>query len=132
MPVACDPATLVSASTCFNCVEPRTLEAIKTYLLCQILQNYEPTMACDPKSLAAASACFNCISDPRIFAAIQTQLLCNILTAVGGGSGGVICGALNPPVADPGVTCQLYYNETTGGLWYWANTTGIWVQLIGG
>ena len=92
-------------------------------------------MACDVKSLAAASACFNCISDLKLFAAIQTQLLCDILAAVTGGTpgaSGVICGNLNPPVADPGVDCQLYYNETTGGLWYWANPSGIWVQLIGG
>lgn len=113
-------------------MEPKLLEAVKTYLLCQLLQQYEPTMACDPKSLAASAACFMC-ADARVLQAIQTQLLCSVLSAIEGGTtgaSGVTCGIQNPPAVDPGVTCMLYYNTDLAKLWYWDDTNTVWVVLL--
>jgi hypothetical protein len=109
------------------------LEAIKTYILCQLLKHYDATMQCDVKSLTALSTCFLC-ADARVLQAIQTQLLCLLIAAVESGSAasGVICGPDNPPVADPGVTCLMYYNPAVGGLWSWDDTNTLWLQLIGG
>jgi len=128
----CTPTALAQEARCFLCAPSNVLEAIKTLLLCRLLQHYEPTMNCDVQALASSSTCFQC-ADQRTIAAIQTQLLCSILTAVEGGTGtGVVCGPLNPPVANPGVSCQIYYNPTVGGLWSWDDNLTLWVQLIGG
>lgn len=34
--MACTPGSLLDLAKCFNCLEPKQLEAIKSYLLCQI------------------------------------------------------------------------------------------------
>lgn len=34
--MACTPGELMTLASCFNCLEPKQLEAIKSYLLCQI------------------------------------------------------------------------------------------------
>lgn len=87
-------------------------------------------MACDVKSLAAAAACFGCITDLKLFAAIQTQLLCNILDSISGGTGTVQCGLVNPTI-DPGIPCCLYVNTALGTLWNWdPSGAGQWRGLI--
>lgn len=129
MPVDCTPNALAAEASCFLCAPPNVLEAIKTYLLCQLLKNYDATMQCDVKSLTAAATCFLC-ADARVLQAIQTQLLCNIADSISGGTGsGVACGNANP-VADPGVACQLYVNVLDGTLWNWDDAAGVWRGLI--
>ena len=115
---------------CFVCLQPNHLEAIKTALLCKILQNLDPDMACDPTSLMSSAACFLCL-EPRQQAAIQTHLLCNILAAGGGGGTGtgVVCALVNPTL-DPGVACQLCFNTANSTLWAWNDTTTAWESLI--
>ena len=126
----CTSSSLLSDARCFTCIQPNHLEAIKVYLLCQILQFYNPAMNCDVNALMAASTYFTCL-EPRQQAAIQTNLLCEILNAAGGGTGtsGVTCAAVDPTV-DPGVNCQLYYNTATSTLWSWNDPTTAWVALI--
>lgn len=34
--MSCDPGTLLDAAKCFNCLDPKQLQAIQSYLLCQI------------------------------------------------------------------------------------------------
>lgn len=114
---------------CFVCFQPNHLEAIKTALLCKILQNLDPDMACDPTSLMSSATCFLCF-EPRQQAAIQTQLLCSILASGGGAGGtGVDCGIVNPTI-DPGVACQLYFNTANSTLWAWNDGAGAWESLI--
>ena len=131
MPVTCDPKTLASEAACFNCLEPRSVEAVKAYLLCQLLKILNPLMACDVKSLMAESTCFLC-AEPRQLAAIQTNLLCLILAAASGGGGlgaNVLCGD-SDPVNDPLVDCALYYNTLKGWLWNWDDANSKWTPLI--
>lgn len=77
----------------------------------------------------AEGKCFLCL-DAKSAMAIQLQLLCNILAASGSTvASGVTCGLVDP-VADPGVTCQLYVNTADGTLWNWDDAFGVWRGLI--
>lgn len=99
-------------------------------LLCRINTALDPMSTCDPKTILADGKCFFGL-DAKAAQVAMLQLLCNISDAIGGGSGGVICAAVDP-VADPGQTCALAYNTVTASLWYWNDNLGIWSQLIGG
>ena len=66
----------------------------------------------------------------REMQAVQTALLCLIYNqTLTSNVGGVVITTVNP-VADPGVESQIWVNRTTGGVWYWNDTTGAWVSLI--
>lgn len=104
--------------------------AVRAVLLCQILQTLNPVATCDVQSLMNEAACFDCL-DLRQLSVLQTQLLCEILQAGGaGGQSCIVCGDTDP-VADPNCTCALGYNRSTGSFWYWDDSLGQWVQLIG-
>ena len=64
---------------------------------------------------------------------LMIQLLCEIYNAGGGGgggTGGVLCGLLDPPVADPGVNCAVYYHLSNGKMWQWNDPAGTWDQTL--
>ena len=50
------------------------------------------------------------------------------ITAGGGGTGGVTCGAADP-VAAPANACTLYYRTDNGSLWKWNGAA--WEALLG-
>lgn len=82
MPVACDAQSLVTAAQCYECqIPPGMSPAITTYLLASI-NNSLSGGSMDPTVLANAAKCFRCADGDQ--AAIQTYLLCQIVTALGG------------------------------------------------
>lgn len=66
---------------------------------------------------------------------MTVKLLCEIRDHIGtpSGVGCLFCGDSDPVDAPTGgCTCAMYYNSTSGGLWYWNDALGVWTQLIGG
>jgi hypothetical protein len=92
-----------------------------------------PMADTSPQSLMDAAKCFGCLSPSQI-AAIQTQLLCELLNAGGGGGTGAACifsGAIDPVGAPAGgCTNALYTNTATSAFFYWDNVHGAWAPLI--
>lgn len=125
----CNPQSLMSAAGAFVQMTPLQLMAVRTVLLCQILQARNPMATCDPQTLMTAGKCFYGLGLAEL-SAIQTQLLCEILQAGGvGGDSCIVCGDVDP-VADPGCDCALAYNRQTGGVWQWNDTLTQWEPLI--
>lgn len=72
-----------------------------------------------------SSNCFACLT-PKQLAIIQTQLLCEILSAL---SVNVTCGTSDPTLAPDG-TCAIYYRKDSGRVWVWNNVTSAWVPIV--
>jgi hypothetical protein len=79
----CTPQALATASQQFECCFPDGMHlAAQTYLLAQIRAALVPGASTDPSVIANEARCFDCAygNEP----AMQTLLLCNIVTALGG------------------------------------------------
>lgn len=78
-------------------------------------------MACDITTLLSG-ACDNgfdkIAQNEPLYRAIELQLLCEISEGGGGGSGSVLSGS-GAPVADPGVSSAIYFDEDTGVQYNW-------------
>src|SRR5690348_13552567 len=122
MPVTCTTTALAESSTCYTCISPRMLQAVRILLLCNTINGV--TMTCTPDALveAAAAAGYDQIP-PQQANAIEVMLLCTIANTGGGGGGGVnelteytgapVFPSTNPPPpANPLSPAQAY--ETTG------------------
>jgi len=97
--------------------------------LCQILQRIDPMATCDVESVRAASAQYSIMDNHQLRAAM-VYLLCEIqATASELGASGVHIDTVDP-VADPGVTSQIWINRTSGQVWYWNDGSGAWDLLI--
>lgn len=87
-------------------------------MLCRWLRLLDPMADCSPQSLLEDASCFACHTDGELMI-IQTQLLCEILQAGGGGGNScLLCGVVDP-VADPDCDCAIYYNTAVGSFWIW-------------
>lgn len=120
---------LLAAAKCYQCagVNPQLL---KLGLLKQIALSLDDMADTSVNALLEAAKCYNCSGVNLLL--LELGLLKVILDAggMGGGSGGVLCGVLDPPVADPGIDCCLYYNTATGGMWQWNDGTGAWDETL--
>lgn len=126
----CELTDLLPETNCYLCLSDKHLEAVKAVLLCKILQELDPMATCNISDLLTEAQEYLFLG-VREMQAVQTALLCLIYHqgAGTGGVGGVVIDTVNP-VADPGVESQIWVNRTTGGVWYWNDTTGSWVQLV--
>lgn len=80
---ACDPQSLATATQCFLCGFPDGMNRpAQTYLLAQIRAALVPGASVDPSTIANEARCFECAWGNN--AAMDTYLLCQILTALGG------------------------------------------------
>jgi hypothetical protein len=114
---------------CYLCLSDKQLAAVQTVVLCRILNQLDP-MACNISDLLAESQEYLFLGT-REMAAVQTALLCLIYhQSSGPTTGGSVIIDTVDPVADPGMESQLWINRTTGGVWYWNDTTDSWVSLI--
>ena len=83
MPVQCDAQSLATASQCFLCQVPDGLhQPMQTYLLAQIRAALVAGASTDPSAIANEAKCFECAWGNN--AAMDTYLLCQIVTALGG------------------------------------------------
>lgn len=103
------PEEIAALSACFRCIGDR--QAAILFLLATIA---DVTI----EEIIAGSACFRCLSD---FQAAELFLLNEIVTngtGGGGGSGEVLCGAVDP-VAPPTGPCALYFQTVSQALYAW-------------
>jgi hypothetical protein len=75
MPIACTAPALSEAAKCFQCLTPRQLEVVQTYLLAVIAAGSP-----DPKVLMAEAKCFDCLT-PKQIKDVGLYLLCQIANA---------------------------------------------------
>jgi hypothetical protein len=81
--IACDPQSLANAAQQFECCLPDGLNRYaQTYLLAQILAALVPGTSTDPSVIANQARCFDCGFGNEL--AMQTFLMCQIVTALGG------------------------------------------------
>lgn len=83
----CTVQGIADNATCFRCVPEKDLAAMQVYLLCQILQQLNPTMDCSPQGIRDASSCIRCALSGKELYAAMVYLLCQILdnATTGGG-----------------------------------------------
>jgi hypothetical protein len=83
MAVDCTPQGLATAANQFECCIPDGMHrVIQTYLLAQIRASLVAGASTDPSFIANEARCFDCAWGNN--AAMDTFLLCSILTALGG------------------------------------------------
>lgn len=76
MAISCDPAALVAAAKCFECVPPEMQKPLELYLLA--LAAAVDTSPAGVQALVANAKCFTCI--PRSMRdAVEEYLLCLIV-----------------------------------------------------
>jgi hypothetical protein len=128
--VATDANTLLSEVKCYACQPPGIWQLLKLGLLRQILLAHDAMADTSVNTLLENVKCYECIP-PGMWHLLELALLQAILAAGGGGggTGGVLCGVVNP-VADPGVACAFYYRTDTLELWSWDDGAGTWAQII--
>jgi hypothetical protein len=83
--MACNPATLLAAASCFQCLSAGEVQLIRLALYCRIANGI--TMACDIATLLNEASCFQCLPTGERQVA-ELALLCTIMTNGGGGGGG--------------------------------------------
>ncbi len=83
MAISCDVQSLATAATQFECCVPDGMHRpMQTYLLAQIRAALVPGASTDPSVIANEARCFDCGFGNEL--AMQTFLLCQIVTALGG------------------------------------------------
>lgn len=107
----------------------KQLSLVIINLLCQILQNLNPMASCSAETVQAGAAQYNYMNSHDLRAAM-VYLLCEIQAGGGIASAAAVVIDVVDPVADPGVTSQIWINRNTGQQWYWNDTTGAWVLFI--
>lgn len=82
MAINCDPAALVAAAKCFDCIPHRMQKAVELYLLAQMANGANPAISTDPATLVNAAKCFSCV--PKAMEQpLEDYLLCQIAAASG-------------------------------------------------
>ena len=129
--MATDTTTLLADAKCYSCQTPGTLQLLTLGLLKQLVEALDSMADTSVNGVLADAKCYSCLP-PGMYPLIMLGLLKQIVDAggVGTGTGGVLCGVLNPPVADPGVACCIYYNTTTGDWWQWNDGAGTWDEVL--
>lgn len=103
------PEQVAALAACWRCVPD-----FRAALLFLLATNAGMTI----EQVIAGSACWRCVAD---FQAAELFLLNEIVTngtGGGGGSGEVLCGAVDP-VAPPTTTCALYFQTVSQALYAW-------------
>jgi hypothetical protein len=73
MATECTPSVLVAGAKCFDCLNGKQRDLIKTYLLAVIAGG-----STDPATLLALAKCFDCLSRKQL-RMVQAYLLCQIV-----------------------------------------------------
>lgn len=73
MPIDCNPNDLAKASSCFQCLDAKTLLQVQVYELA-LIAGVDP----DPEALAVSASNFSALSEQQL-AMVQAYLLCQIL-----------------------------------------------------
>jgi hypothetical protein len=77
--MACDPATLISQSSCFDCLVSTGLAPyVEIVLLCAIRDG--TVISTDPQALITQASCLLGCIPPGALAAVKLAILCDILT----------------------------------------------------
>lgn len=121
MAISCEPSSLASAASCYQCIPKEMQMPILIKLFCTI-----SGMTCEPSSLAQSATCFACIPQ-NLQMPVLIYLACAIANGGTGGGGGVLCGTVNPTDAPTG-TCGIYYRTDTGEVWVWDGA--VWQQIL--
>lgn len=82
MAVNCDPAALVAAAKCFECIPLSMQKAVELYLLAQIANGVNMAVSTDPATLVKAATCFKCVPT-SMEEPVEEYLLCQIALASG-------------------------------------------------
>lgn len=82
MAINCDPAALVAAAKCFDCIPHRMQKAVELYLLAQTASALNPNVSTDPATLVKAAKCFSCVPKP-MEEPLEEYLLCQLAAASG-------------------------------------------------
>jgi hypothetical protein len=77
--MACDPATLLQQSTCFQCINSGLLfAAVEIVILCAIRDG--ETVPTDPQALISQANCILACIPPGAMSAVKLAILCDIMT----------------------------------------------------
>lgn len=79
-------------------------------------------MACEPNDLISLARCFSCLTPTQLLA-VQTYLLCQIVSGGGIGGGGTVSDADPTGTGSDG---DIWFNKTNGTLWFSDGTA--WIQ----
>jgi hypothetical protein len=79
---------------------------------------------CNVQELVNSGNCFSCLT-PKQLAYIQTQLLCDVLSALATPGSSVVTGGVVNPTTAPSGTYGIYYRTDTGAVWVWNGTAWI-------
>ena len=78
--MACDPATLIQQSSCYQClVTGGMLQAVEVVLLCAIRDG--ETISTDPQDLISQANCILACIPPGAMSAVKLAILCDIINA---------------------------------------------------
>ncbi|MBU2249875.1 MAG: hypothetical protein KKD77_24225 [Gammaproteobacteria bacterium] len=127
--MATDVNTLMADVKCYACQPPGLWQLLMLGLLKQTAEAVDPMADTTVAGLLEEAKCYAC-QPPGMWQLLALALLKQIAEAGGtggGGTGGVLCGAVDP-VAAPTETCAFYYRTDTGAVWYWDGAA--WVALI--
>ena len=114
--MATDANTLLAAVKCYECLAPGQWQLLKLALLKQTLLALNSMSDTSVNTLLASVKCYECLA-PGQWPLLELALLQQI--AAGVGTGGVLCGTTDPPVAAPTNNCSMYYKTTENKWWYW-------------
>jgi len=76
MAVNCDPAALVAAAKCFECIPPSMQKPVELYLLA--VANGLATDINGVRAIETAAKCFNCIPK-QMREPVEAYLLCSLV-----------------------------------------------------
>ena len=129
--MATDVNTLLADVKCYACLPAGQIQLLTLGLLKQLVEAADPMADTTVNGLLAKAKCYACQS-PGIWPLFMLGMLKQLADAGGttGATGGVLCGVLNPPVADPGIDCCIYYNTATGDWWQWNDGAGTWDEVL--
>jgi hypothetical protein len=103
-------------------------DAIRNYLLCQLIAKLDPMFNCDPQAITKAAACWRCADGMQ--AEVTNYLLCRLTVTLGD----TIITYGNQDPDTPGGDINIFYVNIKPGcqsLWFWRAATQVWFQMNG-
>lgn len=119
---AAEVQTLINDVPCDLCNAPPGLEMYLVLAALIDVANGDPVPT-TTQGLITEANCLLCLVPPGLVPYLMVQAIRGISGGGGGGSGSVLSGA-GAPVADPGVSAAVYFDETTGAQYNWFS--GAW------
>jgi hypothetical protein len=113
--MATDAQTLITETSCYQCLSSGQWQLLKLGLLRQILLASLPMADTSPAALLEAAKCYACLS-PGMWQLLELALLQQIVDGGGGAGSGVQC-TVGIPVAAPSGNCGLAVDENDGTIY---------------